>query len=84
VEAMRMNRVVIATPEGMRGYDQMIDNQDYLLAQDNNSFAEHIVQTIDNIDLCNKFAHNATLKYEDYFSPEAFSKIIIKTINNNI
>lgn len=83
VEAMNMNRLCISTPQGVRGFDQYLESsKDYLLANNDTQFINHIVQSITDIDRCNSIAHSAKKKVEQYFSKQHFCKIVCESVNN--
>jgi spore maturation protein CgeB len=85
VEAMRMNRVCVSTPKGVRGYDKyLVDKQDFILAKDDFSFAQQIVELVNDVKLCNQIAQSAKTKIDKYFSNEKFIEIVINTIKHHI
>lgn len=84
VEAMRMNRVCISTPEGVRGYDKyLVDKQDFILAKDDSSFAQQIVELVNDVQSCNLIAQSAKTKIDEYFSNKKFIDIVINTIKSH-
>lgn len=84
VEAMRMNRACISTPEGIRGYDKyLVDKQDFLLVETDLLFAQQIVELVNDVTLCNKIAASARNKMEKHFSNEKFIEIVINTIKTH-
>lgn len=84
VEAMTMNRVCVSTPQGVRGYDKFIvDEEDFLLAKNDEEFANKILNLVMNVDSCNKLAKSARQKIELYFSKNKFIDIVVNAINNN-
>ena len=83
VEAMKLNRVCVATQEGVRGYDRYLyDGQDYLLAQNDTDFAQKILALVDDIDKCNVIAISAREKIEKHYSQSRFKEIIRTSIKH--
>ena len=81
---MRMNRVCISTPEGVRGYDKyLVDKQDFILAKDDSSFAQQIVELVNDVQSCNLIAQSAKTKIDEYFSNKKFIDIVINTIKSH-
>lgn len=81
VEAMKLNRVCVATREGVRGYDRYLyDGQDYLLAQNDTDFAQKILELVDDIYKCNEIAVSAREKIEKHYSQSRFKEIIRTSI----
>lgn len=82
VEAMNLNRLCVSTPQGVRGYEKyMYADEDYLLADSDASFANHIIESITDVNRCNTIAHSAKRKIYQYFSKEHFCNIVSETIN---
>ncbi len=83
VEAMNLNRLCVSTPQGVRGYEKyMHADEDYLLADSDEAFANHITKCITDVDRCNTIAHSAKKKINQYFSREHFCNIVCETIKN--
>lgn len=81
VEAMKLNRVCVATREGVRGYDKYLhDGQDYLLAQNDADFAQKILALVDDVYKCNEIAISAREKIEKHYSQSRFKEIIRTSI----
>ncbi len=81
VEAMKLNRVCVATREGVRGYDRYLhDGQDYLLAQNDADFAQKILELVDDVYKCNEIAISAREKIEKHYSQSRFKEIIRTSI----
>lgn len=83
VEAMKLNRVCVATREGVRGYDRYLyDGQDYLLAQNDSDFAQKILELVVDIYKCNEIAVSAREKIEKHYSQSRFKEIIKTSIKH--
>lgn len=83
VEAMKLNRVCVATREGVRGYDRYLhDGQDYLLAQNDADFAQKILALVDDVYKCNEIAISAREKIEKHYSQSRFKEIIRTSIKH--
>lgn len=83
VEAMKLNRVCVATREGVRGYDRYLyDGQDYLLAQNDTDFAQKILELVVDIYKCNEIAVSAREKIEKHYSQSRFKEIIRTSIKH--
>lgn len=63
LEAMQMRRLVVTTPQGVRGYDGFLSpNEDYLLAEDDKSFVDLLDDALGNVQLQERMtAHAATV-----------------------
>jgi len=83
-EAMRMNRLCISTPQGIRGYDRFKNGYDYLLADSDELFVSLIIDSINKKEQCNRMAHNAKTKVEKYYSKDEFSRIVKDSIEHRI
>lgn len=83
VEAMKLNRVCVATREGVRGYDRYLyDGQDYLLAQNDTDFSQKILELVDDVYKCNEIAISAREKIEKHYSQSRFKEIIRTSIKH--
>ena len=81
VEAMNMNRVCIATPQGVRGNEQIFTpNADFLLAENDAQFAKQILNNIQDIEKCNSIAHNGANKIRSTLSSDKFFSIVTSSI----
>ena len=85
LEAMRMSRPCVTTPIGIRGMENYIDKEnDVLLALDDRSFADMVIQIVQSENLANYIAKNATLFVEKYFSHDKFIEIVKNNVLKNI
>ena len=81
IESMSMNRTCVATSVGVRGMENILNmNEDFLLAENDEQFADQIINSICDISLLNKISHNAKRKVNLYLSKTKFIEIIQKTI----
>lgn len=77
LEAMQMQRVLVTTPIGIRGYEEFVSSgQDYLLAHDDSEFVKLIQNAIDNCSIQEKITTSAKEKVELFFSKKNFFNIV--------
>jgi glycosyltransferase involved in cell wall biosynthesis len=82
LEAMQMQRPIITTPTGKRGYDSFFeDGEDYLVANNDNDYAEKVYSILENRELRNRITHSAYGKYEKIFNKSHFFEIINNTLS---
>lgn len=82
LEAMQMRRPIITTPIGKRGYDSFFyDGDDYLVANDDDEYAEKVCSVLDNKTLRNKIIVSAYGKYEQIFNKSHFFEVIRQTLS---
>ena len=80
-----MSRPCVTTPIGIRGMENYIDKEnDVLLALDDRSFADMVIQIVQSENLANYIAKNATLFVEKYFSHDKFIEIVKNNVLKNI
>lgn len=81
VESMLMNRTCVSTACGVRGVDTILDaDADYLFAENDEQFASHIINTINNVSKLNEISHNAKKKIDMFLSKEKFFDIVSNAI----
>lgn len=81
IETMCMNRPFVSTPCGVRGIEHIIvSGQDYLLANNDEEFAQCTVSLLQNPEYGAKLAQNALDHAQKYFSQDSFNQIV----KNNI
>ena len=81
VEGIMMNRPVVSTPMGVRGFENICkDGEHYLLARDDKEFADRIIELLSSVDKSRQLAHNALQAGNEYFSQQGFMKIVKDTI----
>ena len=72
LEAMQMNRPVITTPTGIRGYDGILTSgEDYLLAKDDGEFISLLNETSGNVRLQATITEHASAIVENRYSKSA-------------
>ena len=72
LEAIQMHRLFITTPVGIRGYhDDLTENEDYLLAKDDGSFASLIDAALGDASLQARITEHAAEAVEKSFSKSA-------------
>lgn len=77
LEAMQMQRIVVTTNIGIRGYENFLTPQkDYLLADSNTSFADIISSTLGNEKLQIDITKHAYNIIENHFSRDTFNGIV--------
>lgn len=82
VEGLMMNRPIVSTPVGARGFDRICkDGTDYILANHDNEFADGVVKLLNSIELSKTMASNAHNVYQEHFSQNRFMEIVTKAIN---
>ena len=82
LEAMQMNRPLVTTPVGIRGYGQFFRHtEDLFVAYDNNEFANQIVTLLNNKNARNRLSESAIKKYSQIFTKEHFFDIVKQFID---
>lgn len=83
VEGLRMNRPMVSTPMGARGFESLCrDGEEFMLAKDDNEFASKIIMLLKNPLLAKTIAHNAYKVGKENFSVECFENIVVKAIKD--
>lgn len=83
VEAMWMNRPIVSTPVGVRGLDRFaIDGDHYLLAKNDEEFANKTVELLLNTEKSIEMANKAKELAQNSFSQEKFMEIVKDTIES--
>ncbi len=81
IEAMQMRRPCVVTRTASRGFEDILDNNDdYLIAKDDNDFAVKVVQLLNNKMLCEKLAENGNHKYKLHFSKNTFISVVVASL----
>ena len=81
LEAMQMQRVLITTSVGIRGYEDYISpNKDFLLANTDDEFVTFIQEAMDNPILQTKLTDSAKKKILHYFTKDTFFETIKKAL----
>lgn len=85
VEGMFMNRPVVSTPVGARGFDRIAeDNVHYSLAKDDEDFVNKTVDLLLNTQKANEMANKAYELAKNNFSQEKFIEIVKETIETKL
>jgi glycosyltransferase involved in cell wall biosynthesis len=81
IEGIMMNRPIVATPMGARGFDSIFKaNQHYLLANNDREFADHVVHVLSDPDKASAMAREACGIGKEHFSKESFFDVVRKSI----
>ena len=84
IEAMSLNRAVVTTSIGKRGlHSAFIPDEDFLLADEPNAFAEAIVELLVNEKKNRQIANNALSKIDSYYSESRFNEIVAQSIKKS-
>lgn len=82
IEGIMMNRPVVSTQVGARGFDKHFQaNRHYLLANNDQEFADHIVNVLSDIDKANSMAQKAYEIGKSHFSKEGFFDVVKESID---
>lgn len=85
IETMCVNRPFVSTPFGVRGLENNIkDGDDYLLAKNDATFAEHVIELLQKPKFGAQIASNALNSAQRNFSVEKFNQIIASAINGDV
>lgn len=77
IEGVMMNRPVVATPMGARGFDRVFQaNRHYLLAKTDQEFADHVVNVLSDITKAGLMAREACEIAKSCFSKERFFDVV--------
>lgn len=83
IEGIMMNRPVVSTPFGARGFDTVFKaGEHYLLAESDQEFADKVVELLTSIDKGNEMARKAREVADKNFSQERFFEIVKNNINS--
>lgn len=81
VEGLIMNRPIVSTPMGVRGFENLCKaGKHYLLAEDDVTFSESVLSLLKSVEKARRIAESAHEIGTRYFSEEAFINIIKSTI----
>lgn len=85
VEAMFMNRPIVSSPVGARGFDVIAkDNEHYLLAKNDEDFANKTVELLLDTEKSNTMTNKAYELAKNNFSQEKFMEIVKMTIEKRL
>lgn len=77
IEAVMMNRPIVSTPTGARGFDSLFKaGQHYWLAENDHVFADQVVAVLLSIEKANIMAHNAYEIGITHFSRKSFMDVV--------
>lgn len=83
IEAVMMNRPIVSTSIGSRGFNDCFQaGQHYLLADNDQEFADRIVDLLSSLDKANSMAHDAYEMGKTHFSKNSFSAIVKDAIES--
>lgn len=81
VEALLMNRPVISTPVGARGFSEVCkDGEDYMLAHNDEEFISKTIELLSSVSKSREMAHKGYEIGEKMFSQRKFCEIVKKAI----
>lgn len=82
IEGVMMNRPVVATPVGARGFDGVFQsNKHFLLAKSDREFADCVVNVLSDMENANLMAREAYEMGKAHFSKSGFFSVVIGSIN---
>lgn len=81
LEAMQMQRPIVTTVTGKRGYDSFFnDGEDYLVANDDYDYAEKICSVLENKTLSKAIVASSLGKYDRIFNKSHFFEVVEKEL----
>lgn len=81
VEGLMMNRPIVSTPMGARGFETVCHpGKEYLLAKDDNEFAANVIKLLQYSNMADEIAKNAYQVGQEYFSAKCFEDIVVNSI----
>lgn len=82
VEGLMMNRPMVSTPMGVRGFESLcIDGIHYMYGDNDRDFANKSIELLNSIEKSRQISHNAFLVGDSNFSQDSFIKIVEDSIN---
>lgn len=82
IEGIMMNRPIVSTPMGARGFDSIFQvNRHYLLANNDQEFADQVVKVLSSVDEAALMARNALKIGEIHFSKNRFYEIVRESVD---
>lgn len=77
VEGLMMNRPMVSTPAGVRGFEDICkDGEHFLLARDDDDFAGKIIGLLKSVDKSKQLSTNALQVGKAHFSQDAFMFVV--------
>ena len=84
VEGLFVNRPIVSTPMGARGFECICKaDQDYMLAENDDEFVKKIVKLLSSVEMSTQIANNAYKVGNENFSQKRFIEIVKNTISNS-
>lgn len=81
LEAMQMQRPIVTTTLGFRGYGDFFKcGTDLMVVDNDDTFADAVIEILENKDFWKNLVNNAAMHYEKFFSKECFFEIVKKEI----
>ena len=81
IEGLMMNRPVVSTPIGARGFDHIFqEGNHFMMAKDDKDFAEKTITLLKDIELSKRLAHNAMEAGREHFSQDGFISTVLNTV----
>lgn len=83
IEGVMMNRPIVSTPVGARGFDRIFQaDRHYWLANSDLEFADHVAHALSDLDKANAMAREACGIGKENFSKESFYDVVQESIRN--
>lgn len=83
VEGLMMNRPMVSTPMGVRGFERLcIDGIHYMHGESDRDFANKAIELLNSIEKSIQISHNAFMVGDLNFSQDRFVKIVKDSVNN--
>lgn len=84
VEGLMMNRPMVSTPMGVRGFEDLCHpNVEYLLAENDDEFVSNVIRLLQSPNLARSIAYNAYKVGINNFSADRFENIVVNSIKKN-
>lgn len=84
VEGLQMNRPIVSTPMGVRGFEHICyDGIHYMLANDDNDFANKVLELFTSLEKSIMMSHQAYKVCVEHFSQKKFMEIMKEAIVNS-
>lgn len=81
VEALMMNRPVVATPVGSRGFEETCqDGKHYMLAKSDEEFADKTIELLTSLSTSQIMAKAGCEVANKYYSQERFYEIVSESL----
>lgn len=83
LEALQMNRACVVSDFSTRGFNNILeDGLDYLVAKDDEMFANYVIKLLKDENLNNKMASDGNKKIQKNYSIERFNTIVKEALIN--